>query len=206
MRYPTHFGGLEAILRTTGPFTLAYHGNDSFSTALEVARNLHTYFYADAELVDGNAIHTSIGNQITISVGNDIPTYLCTEDFPISLCANDDGTKGSVTLSLRALHPPAKTFKLDSGQIEAGAIFLRPISSSLGETLELVIWGSDTTMLSQAARLVPMMTGTGQPDFIVLDRSAAWRGVDGTSLGWFDAWWEMGRGNCLSLTSHSEAR
>lgn len=56
-------------------------------------------------------------------------------------------------------------------------------------------------MLSQVARLVPLMTGTGQPDFVIADRSAGWRGVDGCVLGWFDGRWEVRERGGFSLKS-----
>lgn len=61
-------------------------------------------------------------------------------------------------------------------------------------------------MLSQVARLVPMMTGTGQPDYVIVDRSAAWRGVDGCVLGWFDGRWEVRGGGGFRLKSSAGER
>lgn len=46
-----------------------------------------------------------------------------------------------------------------------GALFLRPLD---GERLELVVWGADVAGLEHAARLVPALTGVGQPDFVIL--------------------------------------
>lgn len=70
-----------------------------------------------------------------------------------------------------------------------GAAFLRPLD---GERLELVLWGTDSDSLSQAARLVPMLTGVGQPDFIILSDAARWRGVEGAlALGFFDHVWAV---------------
>jgi hypothetical protein len=175
--------------------TIAYHGNNTFPIALEVSRTLHQYFYADAELVEGDTDDASNGNKITISVGDQGTTHLCTNDFPISICASD--TDGATVISLLARKPHKFAAKFFSTAGEVGAIFLRPSD----ERLELVVWGSTARILAQVARLVPMMTGTGQPDFVIMDRSAAWRGVDGCALGFFDARWEISDLSSFTLDS-----
>lgn len=72
-----------------------------------------------------------------------------------------------------------------------GAAFLRPLPD---ERLELVIWGYDDAGLRQAARLVPMLTGVGQPDFVVVSQRCRWKGADGVlAMGFFDHAWEISK-------------
>lgn len=76
-----------------------------------------------------------------------------------------------------------------SADDELGAIFLRPMRD---ERLEMVVWGMNAKALSLAARLVPMMTGVGQPDFILTSKSSRWKGVDGVvAMGFFDHLWNV---------------
>ena len=74
-------------------------------------------------------------------------------------------------------------------EVGMGAIFLRPL---LGEKLELVVWGFDKQGLRQAARLMPMLTGVGQPEFIVVSKRCAREGAAGVlAMGSFDNFWKM---------------
>ena len=57
-----------------------------------------------------------------------------------------------------------------------GAIFLSPLPDC---RLEIVVWGLDELGLRLAARLFPMLTGVGQPDFIIVRRRCAWEGAAG---------------------------
>jgi hypothetical protein len=37
-----------------------------------------------------------------------------------------------------------------------------------------------------------MVTGVGQPDFVVLGESAKWKGIEGAlAMGFFDSTWEV---------------
>lgn len=77
-----------------------------------------------------------------------------------------------------------------SGQ-SIGAIFLRPLKS---ESLELVVWGADEEGLRTAARLAPMLTGVGQPDFVVVSKGILRKGADGVlALGFFDTQWKVSK-------------
>lgn len=81
-----------------------------------------------------------------------------------------------------------------SNHSDVGVVFLRPSQS---EALEQLVWGSTLEDLAWAARLTPFQTGIGQPDFVILDRESRWKGVEGTSLGFFDAGWEISRSSVL---------
>lgn len=77
-----------------------------------------------------------------------------------------------------------------------GAIFLRPL---LNERLELVVWGFDQQGLRQAARLVPMLTGVGQPEFVVVSQRCAWEGAAGVlAMGSFDNFWNVSEASFVS--------
>ncbi|OAG01799.1 uncharacterized protein CC84DRAFT_1179825 [Paraphaeosphaeria sporulosa] len=67
------------------------------------------------------------------------------------------------------------------------------------ERLELVLWGSDEDALAQAARLVPMVTGVGQPDFVALGKRARWKGAEvALALGFFDHNWTVKASSVVS--------
>ena len=58
----------------------------------------------------------------------------------------------------------------------------------------LVLWGADEGGLLAAARLLPLRTGVGQPDFVVVARASSWAGVGGAkALGMFDSTWQVSR-------------
>ena len=73
------------------------------------------------------------------------------------------------------------------------AIFLRPLPN---ESVELVIWGIDKLGLQTGARLVPMLTGVGQPDFLVIGDASRWKGIAGVIAGgFFDYQWNISSGS-----------
>ena len=77
-----------------------------------------------------------------------------------------------------------------------GAIYVAPLPN---ERLELVTWGYDEEGLRQAARFVPMLTGVGQPDFIIVRRKCAWQGAAGVlAMGFFDHNWKVTQGSYLT--------
>ncbi|KAF2878201.1 hypothetical protein BDV95DRAFT_556907 [Massariosphaeria phaeospora] len=173
-------GAMTAILRTQGPFIIQHPGNHTSHIALQVSRNLHQYFQADANIHtttswDGPGRGT--GNVISIAIGENVRAGLH-PNFPIQVAPSG--------VSVRDHKGKRRDYSADE---RLGAAFLRPLE---GERLELVLWGSDAQGLAQAARLVPMLTGVGQPDFVVLGESAKWRGVEGAlALGFFDREWKV---------------
>lgn len=79
-----------------------------------------------------------------------------------------------------------KSFGFEEG---IGVIFLAPCSNG---GLELIIWGLDNCGLRQAARLLPMLTGVGQPEFIIVRKRCAWDGAAGVlAMGSFDKFWKV---------------
>lgn len=175
-------GSNTAILRTQGAFIIRHQGlNTTSHIALQVSRNLHQYFQADTEVIPSisqNGTGIGTGNVITIALSNHLPSSLH-PDFPIQ-----PNSSGVVVRDSRG-----RQRQYSSDDTSLGATFLQPLEE---ERLELVLWGSDAEGLAQAARLVPMLTGVGQPDFVVLGESAKWKGVDGAlAMGFFDHKWEI---------------
>lgn len=147
--------------------------------ALQVSRNLYQYFGADSDIVAG-PLHGALisGNVITLALGTDeLPTPL--PSHPISI-----SRESGVVIDRR--NTSKKTYAIQDG---LGIIFLRPITA---ERLELVIWGFDDNGLRRAARLMPMLTGVGQPDFVVVGKRMAWKGAAGAlAMGSFDSLWQI---------------
>lgn len=96
------------------------------------------------------------------------------------------GLENDAGLYLRTRGGTKTIFPFEVGM---GAIFLRPL---LDERLELVIWGFDKQGLRQAARLMPILTGVGQPDFVIVSKRCAWEGAAGVlAMGSFDNFWKL---------------
>lgn len=129
--------------------------------------------------------YSRVGNTITVGTGDDLPKGKF-KTHPIQVHSSE--------ISLRDDSGVRRLYR--SGFNGLGAIFLRPLEHG---KLDLVVWGVDTTSLAIAARLVPILTGVGQPDFIIVTRECLWKGVDGAlALGYFDGDWNV------STTSYLE--
>ena len=175
---------MDSILRSRGTFKIVRHSEDTAGIALQVSRNLCQYFTADTEVTDDyDEALRSDGNVVSISIGGDMPNPDSRKyTYPITAWGN-----------YVRIHDPVAGF--DRGYEDHGyglaAIFLRPLPN---ERLELVVWGMDKSSLEVAARLIPLMTGSGQPDWIVTDRTMMSKGVQGTlALGFFDWLWRVSR-------------
>lgn len=174
-------GSLDVILRTNGTFQIVTHAQSHAldQLAVQISRNLCQYFYADAEIGKYTDALNATGNIISLAVGDSLPSPGDNVGHPITVHA--DGLEVRDSLGLRR-------FFSNKGNGLA-AVFLRPLPN---ERLQLVVWGVDSESLSMASRLVPMMTGTGVPDFVVLDRDMLWKGMEGTlAMGFFDGWWNV---------------
>ena len=129
------------------------------------------------------------GNVITVAVGTDLPQSAVNIDFPVIINTTlGDGTKLSVRSHNRAVH------EIIPRHGHLGATFLRPLKD---ERLELVVWGQTLDQLWWSSRLVPTLTGVGQPDFIIFDHELRWKGADAAAIGFFDAWWNVSGGSVL---------
>ncbi|PLB43097.1 hypothetical protein P170DRAFT_451196 [Aspergillus steynii IBT 23096] len=210
-RYGRQRGAMDAILYSEGPFTIGSCSPGIGHIALQVSRNLLQYFGADSFLrnpCNGNVSRAIPkdrkwldGNVLTLALGNDLP-HAELKGFPITV------GEGKLVLSKRALvnlgPEQHDVFGGDQNCVDfryefeagMGALFLRPLEN---ERLELVVWGADITGLEQAARLVPSLTGVGQPDFIILSDTCRWKGHAGVyAAGHFDKFWQVSSGSFIS--------
>jgi len=176
------WGALDAFLASRGPFRIvAPAGARGFeqATALDVARNLYQFFAADTEITSQLEDADADGN--VVFVGQPSPDLPCATDvFPI-------------TISDRAIEITDAIGRTRRLKIEAGmgAIYICPLTR---ERLMLVLWGADEAGLLGAARLLPLRTGVGQPDFVVTGKSSSWAGVGGArALGMFDSTWRVSK-------------
>lgn len=176
-------------MRTTATITIETLGPDLDDLAVEISRNLFQYYRADSEILiarasapddsaeTGQGPRRRAGNSITVAVSSHLPTYDL-EQFPIQVC------------------PPYVRLQTSDGGIVSyatdeavAAIFLRPRPA---ERLELVVWGQNKASVVLAARLIPILTGTGQADFVILGKDCAGGGAAGVlAIGFFNQWWRV---------------
>lgn len=185
-RYGRQRGSLDAILRTSLPFRIQVCSDGALEAALQVSRNLIQYYRADAEIVTPEQYSegANCGNIITLVLGNAVPSPLLA-DFPFQVRAD----------SIEIRRPDFDKLKRIPSHAGLGSAFLRPLHN---ENLELVLWGYDCVGLQQAVRMVPILTGAGQPDFIVLDNDARWKGVGGVlAMGFFDYAWQISQASYI---------
>ncbi|RMZ80312.1 hypothetical protein DV738_g2889, partial [Chaetothyriales sp. CBS 135597] len=180
-------GAMEAILRTRGPFQLLYSTESElgFEIAVQVSRNLLQYFGADSDIrpYDQRKLANDTSGNIISILDRARTKPLDSGTFAIR--ADEEG------VWIRSRH----TVRLIPAQETGGAVWLQPLHD---ERLELVIWAADADGLQQAARLVPSLTGVGQPDFIVFGKDAPWKGHAGTlAMGFFDYNWEISAASFL---------
>lgn len=172
---------MDAVLRTSNGFSIARSSRSAVidRIALQISRNLCQYFGADTEVVDKSATYTpQYSNMIRIAIGRDLPASSA-HDYPIRIV----GPGEIVILGTDGL---TRVYDSNAG---LGAILLRPLGD---DQVELLVWGSDEEGLDIAARLVPMLTGVGQPDFIVADKKMLWGGAgEVLAMGYFDHLWNV---------------
>lgn len=175
-------GPLDSILRSDGRFRIRT-STHTFNVALQIARNLFQYFAADSEIIDlSAAVGAKSGNVISVTLGSE-PPMLGSHSGPIGL-DNGAGVYVHKGGGMKTVFP------FEDGM---GAIFLRPL---LDRRLELVVWGLDKQGLRQTARLMPMLTGVGQPDFVIVSKRCAWEGAAGVlAMGSFDNFWKVSKGS-----------
>ena len=155
---------------------LSVHG-----VALQISQNLLQYFGADVQMVSSTQQYRHhLGDFVTLSVGHDGPPQLESNYHEPIQVVKDKG------LVLRTPHGGSRNYRLGKG---LGAIFLRSRSC---ERLELAIWGYDDTGLRRASRLIPLLTGAAQPDFVIVNDACAWKGAAGVhAMGYFDNSWNI---------------
>ncbi|KAI6810548.1 alpha/beta-hydrolase [Hortaea werneckii] len=185
VRQASQQGGMNAVLKSKGPFFITYLSHPAKKIALQISRNVCQYFAADTVITDdyNQSLGARTSNLITVAVGSDLTGILDGADFPIKVFHDH----------LEILDQEVHSYGSHRG---LAAAFVRPLPNG---RLDLVLWGVDEESLAIAARLAPLMTGTGQPDFVVADRSMLWKGLEGTlALGFFDDSWNVSRNSCFS--------
>ncbi|KAJ4502437.1 hypothetical protein HRR90_007850 [Exophiala dermatitidis] len=179
-------GFLDSILRTAGVVEIIYCSNDALPLAIQISRNFLQYYGADSNILPCPKYKEALkreGNIIVVGSGHTTPpAHLAS--FPVQL--------GQSSLSLRLRTGGTARIPLTPGM---GGVWLRPLPD---ERLELIVWGHDEVGTRQAARLVPTLTGAGQPDFVILKNEARWKGSSGTAaLGFFDYKWSISSASFL---------
>lgn len=149
--------------------------------ALDISRSLFQYFAADSEILPGPPKSIAIdGNLILLGfpdeIGINVPQL--GREFPIMKLGN--------AIAITDAWGRRRTYPLEPGM---GLIYLYPLPD---ERLALIIWGTDEVGLRTAARLLPLRTGVGQPNFVVSGREMRWSGVAGVkAIGMFDSLWQI---------------
>lgn len=169
---------MDALLRTQNTLQIVSHSRQTRHAAVQISRNLCQYFGADTEILEsGTAILKGYSNAIRVVIADTLPaSYL--KHFALQV----DSSTG---ISIRATDGH-KVYPYSAG---LGVIFLRPLPAG---SVELVVWGADADGLDVVARLVPMLPGIGQPDFVVADKQILWQGVGGVlAMGFFDHLWNV---------------
>ncbi|KAF2156221.1 hypothetical protein K461DRAFT_221723 [Myriangium duriaei CBS 260.36] len=159
-------GGLDAILRTKKPVCLWRDSPDPAAShiALQISRNLHQYFGLDVEIVDKKVANATT---IRIAIGGH-----SSSQHPLI-----DHAVPAASVEVLDIGSTPHFYSSEDGPI--GAISLVPSTDEMAPA-DLVIWGSDPTGLGIAARLIPMLPGVGQPDFIVVDKQVMVKGAAGS--------------------------
>jgi hypothetical protein len=196
VRHRRQLGPIDSILRTRGAIQIVTNSDNGEAkavqhTALQISRNLLQYFSADTEITAEltRAINNKTGSVINISLGADL-----LQDSSQTTGAHHAITIHPDRILIRDAQGAVRDYR-DRGRGLA-AIFLRPLPD---ERLELVVWGVDEASLRIVSRLVPTLTGTGVPDFVIADSAMLWKGIEGTlAMGFFDEHWNVSLNAFLS--------
>ena len=154
-RSGAQLGPLDALLLTKDHFLIHLEtcevGNSlptddlHREVGVQVSRNLYQYFRADSEIVSSSEdLSSHKGNIITVAHGTELKKSLLSS-YPITVSKE----KG---VCIRDSQGDEHSYAFCSG---LGILCLRPLPQ---ERLEAVLWGSDSTGLRYAARLLPMLT------------------------------------------------
>nr|POE84627.1 putative secreted protein [Quercus suber] len=180
-------GPLDAILRTRGVPTIVVRSDAAQDVSLQISRNLYQYYAADSDITADyeRAINQWGNNIISVAIGSDPPAGIEPYFHAIKIYSDH--------VEITDLDNVQRYYSSANG---LAAIFLRPVQ---GRRLELVVWGVNEESLEIAARLVPLMSGSGQPDFVIADKSMLWKGVEGTlAMGFLDSYWNVTRNSYLT--------
>lgn len=169
---------MVALLRSKDRILILAARPELVDTALQISRNLYQYLRADTEIISSDrVVQEHSGNVVHLACGSELAPSMALS-YPITVTRHG--------LSIRTARGVVRSYNHRSG---LGVILLRPLTQ--GRT-ELVIWGFDRDGLRNAARLLPMLTGVGQPDFVVVSKECRWKGASGAlAMGFLDSLWEV---------------
>ncbi|KAK6003951.1 hypothetical protein QM012_008801 [Aureobasidium pullulans] len=178
LRDRNQLGGMDALFRTQNTLQIISHSPQARHTAVQISRNFYQYLGADTEVLDSGMGPSRQYSNIVRVVSSKDPPASHLNGFALQV----DSSNG---ISIRTT----------AGQIMypssagLGAIFLRPLPAG---AVEMVVWGHDADGLDVASRLVPMLPGVGQPEFVVADRRILQEGAGGVlAMGSFDHLWNV---------------
>ena len=176
---------------------MRYAPSTALSAACQVSRNLYQYFGASCEIAEyyppGKPEWgpSDSGNVISILQGFTAISRSTPAHFPITI-----SHRGIEITRLRGSDTSSTTSRVYAAEPGLGAVFLIPAPN---EALELRVWGCDEEGLRQALRLIPTMTGVGQPDFVVMSAQCRSQGAAGVfAMGFFDSRWNVSLASYLS--------
>jgi len=170
----SRYGGMDNILRTQGRFCIM--ADDlSRKIALQISRNLCQYFYADTEIISRNEMNLTqgCGNRINVFQQSSL-------DLTSTKLTSDADAHNDPMLSIMDHDGNVHVYDSEDG---LAAVYLHDTGSG---HLDLNVWGSNAKGLEIAARLVPMLTGVGQPDFVIADKKMLEQGAgEVLAMGFF---------------------
>ena len=186
-------GGIGALLATLDTVSIESSCSEGHGIAVQIAQNLFQYYAADSEM--NNAGETSadtLGCIISVHLGNlDIQARKITDGVFHPLSVSKNG------IALRKRDGTIIEYSMAPG---LGAIYVSPRPA---QGITLTVWGADLEGLHQAARLVPMLTGVGQPDFVVMRRECSYQGVAGVAaMGFFDHTWNISEASYIDVSAY----
>ena len=196
---------MDAILRSRGVFRIRDLLGTLPEIALQISRNLHQYFGADTiisnDLKDeaigsGNVIDVLLLPQAEARTLSTDGAHRCRQLCDEFLHLRHTRDNNDLMISLSLPDGREKWYKTPANSWGFSGAFLSPLEN---EQLSLIVWGTSKEALRFAARLVPMLTGTGQPDFIICDQRCTWKGAEGVlAMGSFDHEWNITRSSFVS--------
>ncbi|GAB7365398.1 hypothetical protein MBLNU230_g6476t1 [Neophaeotheca triangularis] len=190
-------GPVDGILGSRGPIAIVQRTRspEIARLALQISRNLAQYFYADTVIAEHYPLAVAAekdrgwGNSITLALGSDLPS---SASGP-AIVADAGGLTITGADGVEHYYPALHPGTLESTGV--AALWLRPRAAEDGdgeEALDLVLWAARAEDLGKVARFVPVLTGVGVPEFVVVGEGLGGQGVGGVrAVGWFGGFWEV---------------
>ncbi|KAF3902043.1 hypothetical protein AA313_de0207966 [Arthrobotrys entomopaga] len=185
-RHGLQLGSLSALFNSRGCISILFRNNTALSRhynqkALEISRNLYQYYSADTRIGTIDDLKQIKDGNIVV-LGRFDNSFLPEElksTFPVSQTESGD-------IDIQLQNGETITYKNRPG---LGMVFLFPTGN---DRVGILIWGSNDDAVRRASRLLPIRTGTSQPDFIILGPESGWSGAAGAlALAMFDSHWQF---------------